>query len=355
MAFAAYVVGAERGFITRAEAARRTLTALEFLAANNESSGFHYHFLNAGTGAREGRSEQSTIDSALLFAGALTAAQYFDRDDSTERSIRRIGTSLYLEANWNWMSPRGPAICHGWTPEKGFLRYDWRGYNEALLVYILALGSPTHPVPPESYDEWLTHYKWKSIYGIEHLYGGPLFLHQMAHTWIDFRGIRDSYMRERNIDYFENSRRATYVQREYAVRNPRKFIGYGENCWGVSASSGPNAGKFHGYKARGVPYGPDDGTVAPWATAASLPFAPEIVLPALEHMGNTAHGFNQTFPSDKSSRGHWVAENSYAIDQGPVLLMLENYQSGLIWNLLRQSPFIRRGLERAGFTGGWLD
>lgn len=353
-------VAAERGYIGRDEAARRTLRALQFLTGMS-LNGFFYHFLDPETGERAGRSELSTIDSAILFAGALVVAEYFDRDSEIENDIRRLGTDLYLGADWEWASPRAPVISHGWTPEKGFLRYDWRGYNEAMLLYILALGSPTYPVPGGAYDEWLTAYKWKTIYGYEFLYCGPLFVHQLAHAFVDFRGIRDRYMRQRGIDYFENSRRATYVQREYSVRNPRKFAGYGENCWGISASSGPGAAGFHGYRARGAPFGPDDGTIAPWVTAASLPFAPEIVLPAMEHMNRDPadrdeHGlapcFNRTYSAGGSSG--WIASHSYAIDQGPVVLMLENYRSDLIWKLLRRSPHIRRGLERAGFDGGWL-
>ena len=299
------------------------------------------------------------MDSSLLFAGAIAVSQYFDRDSETERDIRLLADDIYLNADWTWASPRQPVISHGWTPEKGFLRYDWRGYNEALLLYVLALGSPTYAVSSVAYGDWLSSYKWKSLYGHKLLYAGPLFIHQMAHAFIDFRGIADSYMRERRSDYFENSRRATYVQREYAMRNPRQFAKYGENCWGVSASTGPADGKFFGYRARGVPYGPDDGTISPLATAASLPFAPEIVLPALEHMQSVSTSestwsscFNATYSSDDQT---WKSSHSYAIDEGLAALMIENHRSGLIWRLLRKSPHVIRGLERAGFTGGWLE
>ena len=352
---ASLAAGAERGYITRRVAAERTLRALGFLAGAGWN-GFFWHFLDPQTGERAGRSEISTIDSALLFAGALVSAEYFDRDDDTERRVRHLAETIYLSADWEWASPRHPVVSHGWTPERGFLRYDWRGYNEALLLYILALGSPTYPIPASAYGEWLASYKWKTIYGLQHVYGGPLFVHQTAHCWIDFRGIADSYMRARATDYFENSRRATYVHRTYAMRNPRGFSGYGENCWGVSASTGPASGRFHGYRARGAPFGPDDGTIAPWVVAASLPFAPEIVLPALSHLEpltRTEHGvgtcFNHTYQST------WVAPDSYAIDHGPAVLMLENHRSGWLWRMMRKSPHIRRGLERAGFTGGWLE
>lgn len=369
MALAAYVVAAERGYLPRTEAARRTHLALKFLASVRKGNtdaginGFFYHFLDPATGARAGRCEVSTIDSAILFAGCLTASSFFDANDPLEHEIRKLGEEIYFAADWTWASPRSPVISHGWTPERGFLRYDWRGYNEALLLYILALGSPTHPSPESAYDEWVASYKWKSVYGQQLLYGGPLFIHHAAHAWVDFRGIQDGYMRGRGIDYFENSRRATYVQREYAVRNPRKFAGYGENCWGVSASDGPGVGRYHGYRARGVPFGPDDGTIAPWAAAASLPFAPEIVLPALECMQQNlgedfsslpgTRSFNSTFRAG-ADNGPWKSGYSFAIDQGPVVMMLENFRSGLIWRLLRGNPHVVRGLERAGFTGGWL-
>jgi hypothetical protein len=354
------LLAVERGFATRDEAAQRTATILRFLNSSESSvHGFFYHFLDPLTGQRAGKCEVSTIDSTLLFAGAIAATQYFDRDCEIEREIRSLGERLYLNADWSWASPRSPVISHGWTPEKGFLRYDWRGYNEALLLYILALGSPTHPVSPAAYDGWLESYKWKSLYGHKLLYAGPLFIHQMPHAFIDFRGIADSFMRDRSSDYFENSRRATYVQREYAVRNPRQFAKYGENCWGVSASVGPADGKFFGYRARGVPYGPDDGTISPLATAASLPFAPEIVLPALEHMQSLSSGdstwsscFNATYSPDERT---WTSSHSYAIDEGLAALMIENHRSELIWRLLRKSPYIVRGLERAGFAGGWLN
>ena len=365
MAFGSIIVASERGFLTHEEAASRALRSLRFLSTATQSSvnGFFYHFLECETGRRAGNCEVSSIDSALLFAGALAALEYFNGEDESDGEIRKLALDLYCAADWQWMSPRAPVIAHGWTPENGFLRFDWRGYNEALLLYILALGSPTYPVATEAYDGWLASYKWKSIYGNELLYAGPLFIHQMAHAWIDFRGIQDGYMRHRDSDYFENSRRATYVQREYARRNPKKFSGYGENCWGVSASAGPGIGRFYGYRARGVPFGPDDGTITPLATAASLPFAPEIVLPALEHMwGNQDHADSNTTggasfnASCSPTRGcdAWEASHTYAIDHGPVALMLENHRTGLVWDLLKRSPYIRRGLERAGFSGGWL-
>lgn len=388
LALGCYVVAAQRGYLSRGEAARRSLVSLRFLwGANQEGlpdgtglNGFFYHFLDRRSGKRAYRSEISTIDSTIAFAGALAAGAYFDSHDAVEQEVRAVADAVYRRADWQWASsPRPPAVCMGWKPETGFLRYDWRGYNEALMLYILALGSPTYPVPREAYDAWTSTYSWKLVYGNRYLYGGPLFVHQGSHAWIDLRGIQDAPMREHGIDYFENSRRATHVQREYGRRNPRGFAGYNENCWGITASDGPGpadltiAGMerhFFAYRARGVPFGPDDGTLSPWVTGTSLPFAPEIVLPALDFM-TTAHpeitgqygykcSFNPTFPT--RAMGHpagsgatgWISEGYFAIDQGPLVLMLENYRSGLIWRLLRGCPYVVRGLRRAGFTGGWL-
>jgi hypothetical protein len=190
-------------------------------------------------------------------------------------------------------------------------------------------------------------------------------------VWIDFRKIQDRFMREKNSDYFENSRRATYVQREYALRNPGELKGYNENCWGYTANDGPGAAtlevagrerRFFGYAARGVPYGPDDGTLAAWAALASLPFAPEIALPAVRHfcerypemLGKYGFpsGFNPTYPA-KSGCG-WISEGYFGLDQGIMVLMVENYRSDLLWKLMRQCPYLKTGLRRAGFKGGWL-
>ena len=205
-----------------------------------------------------------------------------------KRRYGSLAEALYLRADWQWAQDGGETLTHGWKPECGFLKYRWEGYDEAMLLYVLALGSPTHPLPENSYAAWTSSYKWAHCYGYDYLYSGPLFTHQLSHVWLDFRDIQDAFMREKGIDYFENSRRATYVQRQYAIENPLDFAGYGECCWGITASDGPGPDNarvngiqrvFFDYIGRGVPYGPDDGTIAPWAVVASLPFAPEIVLP----------------------------------------------------------------------------
>ncbi len=389
LGIASYAAGVERGFWSREEAVDRTLAPLKFLRDSRQSRepdatgyrGFYYHFLDMATGRRTGRCELSTIDSALLIAGVLLAARYFDADSPKEREIRALADSLYRRMDWGWALNRGATVSHGWKPESGFLPYRWEGYCEALFLYALALGSPTHPIPPESYRAWASTYAWKKIYGLEYLHAGPLFIHQLSHVWIDFRGLQDEFLREHGIDYFENSRRAVSIQQEYAIRNPKEFEGYGRTCWGLTASDGPGPAamkidgvqrEFFGYRARGAPFGPDDGTISPWAVGTCLPFDRPGVLSSLrrfiEDFGlkdRQAYGFeasfNRTFPAPEeehrasSLKRGWVAPWVFGLNQGPLLLMLENARSELIWRLMRSCEPLTRGLRRAGFRGGWLE
>ncbi|KAA0697816.1 hypothetical protein DTW90_16840 [Neorhizobium sp. P12A] len=381
MALATLPVVVERGIIIRPFAAKIARRRLAFLLSCPQGpepdasgyKGFFYHFLDIETGRRVWQCELSTIDSAILFAGALTVAAYFDGDTPDEIEIRRIANELYERVDWNWACDNGLTLTHGWRPENGFIPYRWRGYDEGLLLYFLGLGSPTHPLPPEAYAAYTESYDWRNIYGRELLYSGPLFTHQLSHMWIDFRGIRDEFMRDHDSDYFQNSRHATYVHQEYAIRNPKKFVGYGKHCWGFTASDGPGWIKktidsvereFFDYVARGAPFGPDDGTVSPWVAVASLPFAPEIVIPTIRSFSKMRLGmarlygfkpsFNQTYPLESSETGWWVSPYHFGIDQGPVVLMIENYRTGLLWNIMRHCKPVVVGLRRAGFTGGWL-
>ena len=381
LALSAYPVGVERGYVTRTLAAERTLTTLRFFWRSRQGpepdatgyKGFYYHFLDMQTGARAWQCELSTVDSALLLGGMLTAAAYFNSDAAPEREIRELAEALYARVDWQWALNGGLTVTHGWKPESGFLPYRWEGYDEALLLYLLGLGSPTHPLPPESYRAWLSSYEWKSVYGTEFLYAGPLFTHQLSHVWVDFRGIQDEFMRGRGIDYFENSRRATFIQQQHGIRNPGGFAHYGEFCWGVTASDGPGEitlkidgieRQFFDYLARGVPFGPDDGTIAPWAVVASLPFAPEIVLPTItdftryRRAGDHRYGFkatfNPTFPDPAGQKNGWVSPWHIGINEGPIVIMIENHKSGLVWQLMRGCRWLVAGLRAAGFSGGWL-
>ena len=393
-ALTAYPIGAERGFVTRRQAARRVLTTLQFLWRAPQGpgatgvtghKGFYYHFLDATTGHRYQQVELSTLDTALLVAGALFCQSYFTGDDPAERAIRGAADRLYRRVAWDWAEPRPPAIALAWSPERGFQPFDYRGYNEAMILYVLALGSPTHPVAKEAWAQYTSGYQWKAFYGYEHLNFGPLFGHQYSHVWIDFRGIQDAFMRQHGCDYFENSRRATHAQRAYAIDNQGRWTGYGANIWGLTACDGPVDGPleaggrerhFHTYWARGACSHEinDDGTIAPAAAAGSIAFAPEIVIPALRAMKDRLHddlfgrygfrdAFNLTFRDHNVRLTHgrvvpgkgWFDTEYVGINQGPIVAMIENHRSGLIWNRMRKNRYVVAGLRRAGFSGGWLD
>jgi hypothetical protein len=385
----AYPIGVERGYVGRDEAIARVLTTLRFFSGPSPpraagERGFFYHFLDMKTGSRFEKVELSTIDTTLFLAGALFCESYFDRDDPGEAEIRALAERLYADADWKWLQVRPPLISHGWSPEEGFNTYDWKGYDEAMILYVLALASPAHSVEPEAWREWTRTYRWATFYGQDYVAFVPLFGYQYSHIWIDFAGIQDAYMREKGIDYFENSRRATLAQHAYAIENPEGWRDYGENIWGLTACDGPidatfpidgRQRRFHTYWARGVAPGDrrDDGTLAPTAAIGSLPFAPEIVLPAIAELQHrygekifSRYGFFDAFnPTFRLGvplqHGRvidgvgWVDGDYLGIDQGPIIAMIENYRTGLVWKYMRNNLHIVTGLRRAGFTGGWLD
>jgi hypothetical protein len=388
----AYGIGAERGYVTRQAAADRTLATLRSLLAMKQGpaargvsgyKGFFYHFLDMHTAERFETVELSTVDTSLLIAGALFCQSYFDRDNPTETAIRSAAEELYERIDWPWEQVRPPAISMGWTPEEGFHTYDWKGYNEAMIVVILALGSPTHPVDAGAWDAYTKTDRWDTFYGQPHIVFAPLFGHQYSQVWIDFRGIQDATMRSHGIDYFENSRRATLAQHAYAVDNPMKWRDYGDTIWGLSACDGPmdatvtidgRPRTFHSYTARGATAGDvrDDGTIAPTAAASSIAFTPELSIPAIRDMSRryganlySTYGFLDAFNPSLRTAEHlkhgrvvpsqgWFDVDYLGIDEGPIVAMIENYRSGLVWKTMRRNPHIVRGLKRAGFTGGWL-
>ena len=379
-----YIAGIERGFITRADAIKRTLTVLKFFYNSHQGTeadatgykGFYYHFLDMETGKRAWKSEISTVDTAILLAGILTARYYFTGENKSEIEIRKYADELYARVDWQWALNGKDSISHGWKPESGFLRSRWnKQYCEAHIIYILALGSPTFPISASGYKKWTSTFEWKKIYDIDCIYAGPLFIHQMSQIWLDCKGIFDDFNRKVGIDYFENSRRATQIQQQYAIKNPLGFAHYGKNGWGFTASDGPGPAtktingvkrKFYNYIARGAPYGPDDGTISPWAVVSSLPFLPEIVMSTIRHAierrdyeRHHPYGFdasyNPTFPKKNSEFGTWISEWQFGLNQGPVILMIENYKSGLMWDIMKRCPPVINGLRRAGFSGSWLD
>ena len=378
-------IACEHGMISRREAAGRVRGTLKLLlhAPQGEGRGgvsgyrgFFYHFIAVADGTRAWNCELSTIDTALLMAGVLTVRSYFDRKTASESAIRALADSLYRRVDWTWSAEGRPGIMLGWTPEHGMDSVSWHGYNESMIMYLLALGSPTHPVEPRVWSYWTSTYVWAKYYDREFVSFGPLFGHQFSHCWIDFRGIQDDYMRGKGIDYFENSLRATYTQQSYGAENPRGYRGYSGNVWGVTACDGPGDTTFHvdgkerrfiGYGGRGVSFdwALDDGTLAPTAPGGSVAFAPEICIPALKEMRRefggrlwTGYGFvdafNPTFVTRKTGDAGWFDVDYLGIDQGPIAIMIENLRNEFVWKLLKKSPYVAEGLRRAGFTGGWL-
>ena len=348
--------------------------------------GFFYHFLDMKTGERFGDSELSTVDTALLLAGVLFCQSYFDARHAEEVEIRKLADAIYRRVDWTLgAAARARASASAGRPRTASSTYDWRGYNEAMLVYLLALGSPTHPVGPRrgASGPAPTTRLGQASTGRSTSSFAPLFGHQYTHVWIDFRGIQDAYMRRRGIDYFENSRRAIYAQRAYAIANPRRWNDYGDNIWGITACDGPGDLEARRRPAAArVPRTPRAASasptrtttarIAPTAAVGSMPFAPEIAIPAVLEM-HTRYGelhllgkygfldaFNPSFDYDvplrtaAASRLRLGRQRLPRHRPGPDLAMIENYRSGLVWSVMRSNPYIRRGLERAGFTGGWL-
>ncbi len=370
-----FAIGVERKWMTREKAAQITLNMLTFYANSTQSTdpnaagykGFYYHFHKMDTGTREWNCELSSIDTGLLLMGVIFARNYYNQNNSIENHIRSLATLLLERVDWNFMEMHSEGnfsqtISMGWYPEKGLHHMGWSGYNEALFLYILAAGSGMKNIE-SSYNSWLSTYKWKTPYeGLSHAAFPPLFGHQFSHAFIDFRGLADSYMKQKGINYFENSRRATYVQRQYAIDNPHGWVGYDSLCWGVTASDGPtekynfNGKNFLGYAGRGTS-GPDynyfdDGTIAPYGSLTSLPFAPEIVLPTIKSMIERngtkiwgKYGFYDAF----NHTANWVNDDFVGIAQGPMLIMIENFRTGLVWNYVMQDPIIQKGLTKLGF------
>jgi hypothetical protein len=371
-----FAIGAEKQWISREQAAEITLKILHFFANSPQNTdtngigykGFYYHFLKMDSGRREWNCELSTIDSGILMMGIIFARNYYNKDNKTEAEIRKLSAFILERVDWDFMhmpdSGRfANTISMGWTPEKGIHDFGWEGYNEALFLYVLAAGSGMTNAE-KSYSAWLSTYKWNTPYpGLSHVAFPPLFGHQFSQAFIDYRGLVDSYMKEKGIDYFENSRRATYVQRAYAMQNPQGWVGYDSLCWGVTASDGPTDKynfadkKFLGYAGRGTSGADynyfDDGTIAPYGPLSSLPFAPEIVLPTIQSMNKKygkklwgKYGFYDSF----NPTANWVNDDFIGIDQGPMLIMIENFRSGFVWNMVMQDPIIQKGLTRLGYS-----
>jgi hypothetical protein len=387
-ALTVYPVAVRHGWATRDEAADYTLKVLRNLSSTPQGDaktgisgyrGFFYHFLDPDTGLRStapgfGLCELSSIDTALLMAGVVFSQEYFDQNNQKEKEIRSLADALYKRVEWDWMSDDNGEVYMAWFPETGMSKDVWHGYSEGQLIYILGMGSPTHPLKDGAWNAHIMHVKPTTHYGLTYilLRGGPLFTYQYQHCWVDFRGIRDDKAREMGIDWFENARRATLAQHEYAIENPGKWRGYSDLMWGLTACDGPGSFKkdingkereFRGYSERGAPNGFDDGTIAPTAAISSMPFTPELSLKTLQHWIAkypelyTKQGFRDSFNPTlgETTDTGWVNVDSIGIDQGPIVLMIENARSGFCWDVMKKSEALRNGLKRARFMGGWLD
>jgi hypothetical protein len=351
-------VAVDHGWITRPQGAARVGATLNTFLTQPQGAavsgvigykGWFYHFLNMDSALRAS-AELSSIDTALFLAGALSVRQYFDGTGSDEVAIRTMADALYRRVDWNWMAHGSNALAMGWFPESGFIANNWVGYNEAMILCLLGLGAPTNALPDSSWNTWTNGYTWFTDQRLSYVPFAPLFGHQYSHCWVDFRDIADVFMTQHASTYFENSKRATLAQVEYCIANPKNRVGYSSNVWGLTACDGPS-----GYGARGAP-GPgsqDDGTIAPAAAGGSMPFAPQYSLPTLRYFYShfrpriwTAYGFRDAF----NLGAQWWDSDELGIDQGPIVLMIENYRTRRPWQRFMAGPEIQRGLQRAGFV-----
>jgi hypothetical protein len=338
----ALCIASERGWISRVEARERVLRTLRFFAERAaQEHGWFLHWMDGPTGERRWQSEYSSIDTALLLGGVLTARQYF----RTDAEIMRLATLIYERVDFKWMLAGHPALLsHGWKPETGFLKPRWDTYSEHLMLDLLAIGSPTHAVSPLTWRAWERNRI--SYAGYSYITGGPLFIHQYSHAWVDFRGRRESL--PPHTDYFANSVAATRAHREFCISLAKEFPGYSENVWGISASDSAK-----GYVAwGGPPRDPAiDGTVVPYAAAGSLMFTPDISLPALRTMREKfgeriygRYGFTDAFNPNTG----WVGPDVIGIDVGITLLSAENLRSHNVWRWFMHNTEIPRALQLAG-------
>jgi hypothetical protein len=336
-------VAADRGWVTRAAALDRTRNTLGFFANRAfQKNGWFYHWMDAVTGERRWNSEISSIDTALLLGGVLTVKQCFAEDPQ----IVKLADQIYRRVDFKWMLNGDPnLLSHGWRPEDGWIPNRWHDYSEEMILYLLAIGSPTHPIPAASWYAW--ERTWQDYGGYKYLAAvSPLFIHQFSHAWVDFRGRRES--RPPHVDYYENSVKATRAQRQFFIDVlSKEFTQYSANIWGLTASDYPR-----GYVAWGAPPRHDatDGTVVPCAPAGSLMFTPDISLAALKEMklrfGDKIYG-RYGFTDAFNPHNDWVNSDVIGIDLGITLLSSENLRSGKIWFWFMRNPEIRNAMRLA--------
>jgi hypothetical protein len=352
-------IAIDHGWVTRDQGAARVLTTLNTFwngpQGSNSSgvignNGWFYHFLDMNSATRVGSSELSSIDTVLLLGGVLYAKQYFNGSNPTETSIQTLAGAIFNRVNWQWFAPDTNAVRMGWLPTTGFSTYgDWIGYDEGMMLYLLGMGTATNPLPAACWNYWTSGYSYGTAYGESFLLFPPMYGHEYSHCWVDFRHVGDAYMNARTSTYFENSHRAALAQQAYCAANPGGFAGYSSTVWGLTACDDP-----FGYAVHGAPPADNDnGTIAFTASGGSLAFAPEIALPTMEYFYRTGkkqfwtqYGFIDSFNIAQS----WFDNAELGLDQGPIVIMAENYRNQNVWKLFMQNPEIQRGLQQAGFV-----
>lgn len=334
----AICIGEKRGYVSHSDARLRVIEALSFIWHKLPTHrGFFYHFANINTGERIWDSEVSSVDTAMLLCGALTCHAHFE-----DRDIRELSHAIFDRVEWNWLSEDTSLLSHGWTPELGFIPSRWDFYSELMMMYLLGLGSSTHPIKTETWTAWQrTQFEYDGLRYIGSF--APLFIHQYSQAWFDFRGKRDSF-----ADYFQNSAIATEVHRRFCVELNGRFSDYSNALWGISASD-----SARGYVIWGGPpaMGPIDGTIAPAAAAGSLPFLPAATMRVLRTIRDhypkawSRYGFVDAF----NPLTDWYDSDVIGIDTGITMLMAENLRSGFVWDTFMKNPEAQRGMTNAGF------
>jgi hypothetical protein len=335
----ALCIGDERRYVSHNEARNRALSALRFLWKKLPNHrGFFYHWANVNTGERLWDSEVSSVDTSILLCGILTCRQHFQHSEISELALE-----IFNRVDWTWLSEDTRILPHGWTPENGFLQYRWDNYSEMMMMYLLGLGSSSHPLPAETWTAWKRiTFEYDGIRYIGSF--APLFVHQYSQAWFDFRSKRDQY-----TDYYQNSITATDVHRRFCLDLAAQFPDYSDDLWGITASDSPR-----GYVAWGGPpaTGPIDGSIVPCAAGGSLPFLPQATVRVLQTIKNrygqrawTRYGFVDAF----NPLTGWYDSDVIGIDTGITMLMAENARTGFVWKTFMKNPEAQRGMTRAGF------
>jgi hypothetical protein len=355
----AILVAVERGWIARDAAIERLTRMLDILTAATCYHGAYAHFVNGRTAATipfyRKDDGGDLVETSFLCMGLLCARQYFNRGTQAEQSLRGRITWLWEEVEWDWYTQEGRRVLYWhWSPNNGWaMDHEIRGWNECLITYVLAAGAPRYPINPAVYHRGFAagsaFLNGRSYYDIElplgMPFGGPLFFAHYSFCGLDPHGLKDKY-----ADYWELNRRHVAINRAHCIANPNKFKGYGAACWGLTASDDPD-----GYSAHAPDN--DNGTISPTAALASLPYAPREVIGTLRHFLSEhgeriwgRYGFTDAFCEERN----WYADTYIAIDQGPIVVMMENHRTGLLWKLFMSVPEVQTGLRRLGFTSPHL-